>query len=241
MTEENKKELNELTIEHLKSGYVTIFGDEDEEEKLHKIEDEFRHGIEKMQGLEKSVTFYGSARVDENNEAYKKVQHLAYRISKELDCTILSGGGAGIMEAACRGAYNAGGKSIGLTIKLPHEQKINRFATEELSFYFFFARQVSLYYTTEVCIFCPGGFGTLSELFEVLTLRQTGKIGYFPIILFGSEYWNPLQKVIKENLLEKYHTINPSDLEICTITDDEDKILEIIKNSKTRDGEDVLH
>ena len=167
MTEENKKELGELTLEHLKNGYISIISDEDEEEKVHRIEEEFRHGIEKMKGLEKSVTFYGSARLSEDNEVYKKVQHLAYRISKELDCTILSGGGAGVMEASCRGAYDAGGKSIGLTIKLPHEQKINRFATEELSFYFFFARQVSLYYTTEVCIFCPGGFGTLSELFEI--------------------------------------------------------------------------
>ena len=102
----------------------------------------------------------------------------------------MSGGGNGIMEAANKGGFDAGVQSIGLSIELPHEQKINHYVTKEIPFHFFFARQVSMDYTTEVCIFCPGGFGTLNELFEVLTLQQTHKIGKIPIILFGSEYWN---------------------------------------------------
>jgi uncharacterized protein (TIGR00730 family) len=240
MNEKNKEELKDLTLEHLHCGYVPISGDADEEDTLHMIQDEFRSGIDAMKGLEKSVTFYGGARFDENHEVYKKVRKLAYRIAKELDCTIISGGGSGVMEAACRGASEAGGKTIGLTIKLPRQQKVNRYVSQEIPFYFFFARQVSLSYTTEVCIFCPGGFGTLNELFEMFTLKQTGKIGKVPVILFDSEYWNPLQKIIKENLLEKYKTINPADLDIYTITDNEDEILEIIKNSKIRNGEDVL-
>ncbi len=93
-------------------------------------------------------------------------------------------------------------------------------------------------YTTEVCIFCPGGFGTLNELFEILTLEQTEKIDKIPVIFFGSEYWNPLEKFIEGVLLEKYKTINPKDINIYTITDDEDEILKIIKKSKMRNGED---
>lgn len=236
----NKKEelKKEITLEDIHSGYVSVSNEEDK--KLHLIQDELKHGIDAVKNLENSVTFYGGARFPEGHEVYEKVRKLAYKISHELSYTILSGGGSGVMEAASRGAKEAGGKSIGLTIKLPHEQKPNPYLSEEVPFYFFFARQLSLSYTTEVCIFCPGGFGTLSELFEMLTLEQTHKIDKVPIILFDSEYWNPLQEVIKEMLSEKYKTINPDDMNLYTIVDNEDEIIEIIKNSKIRNGENAL-
>jgi uncharacterized protein (TIGR00730 family) len=190
--------------------------------------------------LTPSVTFYGSARLPEDHVAYKQAQSLAYRISKELGYTILSGGGPGIMEAANRGGFEAGGKSVGLTIKLPHEQFTNKYVTEEIPFYFFFSRQVAMSYATEVCIFCPGGFGTFDELFEMLTLQQTGKIGRIPVILLGVEFWTPLQKVIEDVLIAKYKTVSPSDLHLYTITDDEEEIIRIISESRLRDGNDAL-
>lgn len=239
MTKEKEYNLKHITLEDIKNGCITLTND-DEKTKLYMIEEEFRQGIDAMKMVDKSVTFYGGARFNEDHEVYKKAQKLAYRISKELGYTILSGGGGGVMEAVSRGAYEAKGKAIGLTIKLPHEQKPNKYLNKEIPFHFFFARQVSMHYTTEVCIFCPGGFGTLSELFEILTLRQTSKIGKVPIILFGSEFWNPLEKVIEKSLLKRYNTINPDDLNIYHITDNEDEILDIVKNSKTRDGGDDL-
>lgn len=206
--------------------------------KLKDVQDEFYQGIEKVDKFNPSVTVYGSTRMTEDNPYYKKVRDLTYRISKELGYSILSGGGPGIMEAANRGAYEAGGKSVGLTIKLPDEQVTNLYVTDEIPFHFFFTRQSSMSYSTEVCVFCPGGFGTLNELFEILTLEQTNKIGRIPVILFGSEFWNPLDKTIRKVLLEKYQTVSEKDLDLYTITDDEDTVLEIIKNSKMRYGED---
>lgn len=212
-----------------------------EEIRLKMIQDEFHQGIETVNKFNPSVSFYGSTRLKEDSPYYKKVQNLTYRIVKELGYAILSGGGPGIMEAANRGAYEAGGRSVGLTIKLLTEQITNPYVTDEIPFHFFFTRQSAMSYSTEVCVFCHGGFGTLNELFEVLTLQQTGKIGKIPVILFGSDFWNPIEKMIKEVLLEKYQTINKEDMNLYIIKDNEDEILEIIKNSKIRNGEDLFH
>ena len=229
-----------LTIDDIKEGCVTLYGDNDEETKLCMIQEEFRQGIDMISEFTPSVTFYGSARLEETHPSYKQAQSLAYRISKELGYIVISGGGGGIMEAANRGAFEAGGKSVGLTIRLPHEQMTNKYVTDEIPFYCFFARQVSLSYTTEVCVFCSGGFGTLNELFEMLTLQQTGKIGKIPVILLGVEFWTPLDTLIKEQLAEKYGVINLEDTELYTITDNEDEILKIISESRMRDGQDAL-
>jgi uncharacterized protein (TIGR00730 family) len=210
------------------------------EVKLKMIQEEFHKGIDTVNEFNPSVTFYGSTRIQEGQPYYDKVKNLTYRISKELGYAVLSGGGPGIMEAANRGAFEAGGKSVGLTIKLPNEQIANPYLTDEIPFHYFFTRQSTMSYSTEVCIFCPGGFGTLNELFEVLTLQQTNKIGRIPVILFGSEFWNPIEKVIREILLEKYKTISNKDLELYSIKDDENEILEIVKNSKMRNGDDSL-
>jgi uncharacterized protein (TIGR00730 family) len=229
-----------LTIDDIREGCVTLTGDNEAETKLCMIQEEFRQGIDMITEFTPSVTFYGSARMTEADIPYKQAQSLAFRISKELGYNVLSGGGGGIMEAANRGAHEAGGKSVGLTIHLPHEQKTNQYVTDEIPFYFFFARQVAMSYATEVCVFCPGGFGTLDELFEMLTLQQTGKIGKIPVILLGTDFWNPLEEVIKGVLLDKYKTINATDLDLYTITDDEDLILKIIAESRLRDGQDAL-
>ncbi len=229
-----------LTIDDIKSGCITLYGENNEETKLCMMEEEFRQGISVIQDLTPSVTFYGSARLQEDHPAYKQARSLAYRISKELGYNVLSGGGGGIMEASNRGAFEAGGKSVGLTIRLPQEQKTNKYVTEEIPFYFFFTRQVAMSYATEVCVFCPGGFGTLDELFEMLTLQQTGKIGRIPVILLGTEFWNPLAKFIQEVLVEKYKVISPNDVNLFVITDDEDQILKIINESRMRDGKDSL-
>ena len=206
--------------------------------KLKMIQDEFHQGIDTVNKFNPSVTFYGSARTKEDSSSYQKVRSLSNRIAKELGYAVLSGGGPGIMEAANRGAFEAGGRSVGLTIKLPTEQLTNPYVTDEIPFNFFFTRQSAMSYSTEVCVFCPGGFGTLNELFEILTLLQTKKIGNIPVILFGSDFWSPIEKVIKEVLIEKYQTVSIEDLNLYVIKDDEDEILEIIKNSKIRNGED---
>ena len=206
--------------------------------KLKMIQDEFHQGIDTVNKFNPSVTFYGSARTKEDSSSYQKVRSLSHRIAKELGYAVLSGGGPGIMEAANRGAFEAGGRSVGLTIKLPTEQLTNPYVTDEIPFNFFFTRQSAMSYSTEVCVFCPGGFGTLNELFEILTLLQTKKIGNIPVILFGSDFWSPIEKVIKEVLIEKYQTVSIEDLNLYVIKDDEDEILEIIKNSKIRNGED---
>ncbi|MFA6514951.1 MAG: TIGR00730 family Rossman fold protein [Candidatus Paceibacterota bacterium] len=211
-----------------------------EEVKLQMIRDEFHDGIDSVDKINPSVTFYGSTRIEENNPNYEKVRKLSFRIAKELGYAVLSGGGPGIMEAANRGAFEAGGRSIGLTIKLPNEQINNPYLTEEIPFHFFFTRQSAMSYSTEVCVFCPGGFGTLSELFEIITLQQTNKIGRIPLILFGSDFWKPIDSTIKEVLLKKYHTVNEKDVELYIIKDDENEILEIIKNSRIRNGDDSL-
>ena len=235
----NEKKLKYMALEQIRNGCMAINGS-GEEEKICEIQQEFRQGLENISQFEPSVTFYGSALIKEDHPSYIQAQHLAYRISKELNYAILSGGGGGIMEAANRGAYEAGGRSVGLTIKLPNEQKTNPYVNEEIPFNFFFARKTTMSYLTEVCIFCPGGYGTFDELFEILTLQHTNKIGKFPIVLLGVGFWEPIKEIMQKILFEKYHTIEEVDLNYFTITDDEDKILEIVKNSKLRDGKDAL-
>lgn len=229
-----------LTVDDIKSGCITLYGDNNEETQLCMIQEELRQGIDMIQSYNKSVTFYGSARLKEDHPDYKRARSIAYRVAKELDYTVISGGGPGIMEAANRGANEAGGRALGLTIKLPHEQTTNKYVTDVIPFYFFFARKISMSYTTEACLFFAGGFGTFDEFFEMLTLKQTGKIGDVPLILVGTEFWSPMQKVIDEVLRDKYQTISPEDTALYVITDDEEQILEIIKNSKMRTGKDAF-
>lgn len=138
------------------------------------------------------------------------------------------------MEAGNRGAYEANGQSIGMQIILPHEQATNPYLTDAIPFYFFYNRKTVMRFTSEVYMFFPGGYGTLDELFETLTLVQTGKIAKVPIIIVGEEFWKPLDEFIRKDL-EEDHMIGESDPDLYVITDDEDKIIEMIKNAPLRD------
>ncbi|NVN96926.1 LOG family protein [Candidatus Nomurabacteria bacterium] len=241
MTTEIKYEPRHITTDDIKNGCITLTGGDGEESKLCMIQEEFREGIDAVKDMGPSVTFYGSARLKPDHPEYVKAEKLAYRIGKELGYRIISGGGAGIMEAANKGAREAGVESIGFTIRLPREQDTNPYVTKEVPFHFFFARQVSMSYSTEACVFCAGGTGTMYEFFEMLTHLQTGKIGPIPIILYGTEFWAPIKKLLEEQFVGKYQTISQSDLERFIVTDDVDQILEVIRISKMRNGEDELN
>jgi uncharacterized protein (TIGR00730 family) len=241
MTTEIKYEPRHITANDIKNGCITLDGKDGEEAKICMIEEEFRQGIGAMKNIGPSVTFYGSARLKSDHPEYIRAYNLSYRIAKELNYIVISGGGGGIMEAANKGAFDAGVESIGLTIRLPKEQFTNHYVTKEIPFHFFFARQVSMQYTTEACIYCAGGTGTMYEFFEMLTHLQTGKIGPIPIVLFGTEFWTPIKNLIQEQFVEKYKTISQFDIDRCVITDDMDQVLDIIKKSKMRNGEDELN
>ncbi|MCK9371516.1 LOG family protein [Candidatus Dojkabacteria bacterium] len=241
MNTEIKYEPRHITTDDIKNGCITLSGGNGEETKLCMIQEEFRAGIDTVKDMGPSVTFYGSARLKPDHPEYIRAYKLANRIAKELGYVIISGGGAGIMEAANKGAFDAGVESVGFTIRLPREQSTNPYVTKEVPFHFFFARQVSMQYTTEAVIYCAGGTGTMYEFFEMLTHLQTGKVGPIPVILYGTEFWTPVKKLLEEVFVEKYKTISASDLERFIVTDDENLVLEVVKNSKMRDGGDELN
>jgi hypothetical protein len=203
--------------------------------RLNKINEELRVGLSFVKQYPHSVTFYGSARFDEEHELYKKARNLAFRISKELGYSIITGGGPGIMEAANRGAHDAGGDSLGLNIDLPHEQIINPYVKDSVDFYYFFSRKVALSFSANAYIIFPGGFGTMDEFSEILELVQTKKIPEVPLVLVDSAFWRPLDMYFKNTFLNDYKTINTEDTNLYTITDDEDMIIEIVKNAPEKD------
>lgn len=194
------------------------------EERIDRIEKEFRDGFEIVNKFNYTVTVFGSARFLEDNPIYQNARTVGHMLATE-GFTVVTGGGGGIMEAANRGAYEAGGQSVGFNIQLPHEQMLNPYVTESHPFRYFFARKVMLAYAASALICFPGGFGTLDELFEVITLIQTAKMPPVPVILVGTEFWQPLHGFIKEQMLEGLGTISHGDEELYHITDD----IEIIK------------
>jgi uncharacterized protein (TIGR00730 family) len=188
-------------------------------ERVSRIDREFDDGFALIGKYNYTVSFFGSARFPEDHPYYKKAREVAAALSDE-GYTIVTGGGGGIMEAGDRGATEAGGQSVGLNIQLPHEQSLNPYATESMAFRYFFTRKVILAYGADAYIYFPGGFGTLDELFEIITLMQTKKMPLAPIILVGSEYWTALDMFIKAYLLEGEHTISPGDESLYSITED---------------------
>ena len=223
-----------LTTQDIRDGCIYLTNGDEKETQVCVVNEELRQGIDFISKTEKSVTFFGSARTKPNDEFYLKAYRLAKRCS-ELRYTIVSGGGPGIMEAANKGANDAGGKSIGMTIQLPTEQETNHYVSDEIPFYYFFTRKVALTYSGEAYLYFPGGFGTFDELFNMLTLIQTDKIAHVPIILVCSEFWKPLETFFRENMLNPSHIdIDHNDLNLYTIMDDEDAIIEVIKNASIR-------
>jgi len=201
--------------------------------RLAEINREFSEGFEFLKKYPKSVSVFGAHQAKPGSPSYEDARVLADRIVKELNYAVITGGSSGIMEAANKGAFEAGGQSLGLHIDLPTEQIINSYTTAGANFHYFFVRKVCLAFAAEAYIFYPGGYGTLDEFFEIVTLVQTNKISKTPIICVGSEYWNKLKGFIEAEILEK-NNIDAEDMNIFTITDSHDEILEIVKNAPVR-------
>ena len=195
--------------------------------RIFKIMAEFVSGFELLRQYKKGVTFFGSARAEFGDKLYAQTQELAGRLSK-AGFTIITGGGGGTMEAANRGAYEAGGKSIGLNIQLPREQILNKYVTQAQGFHYFFTRKVMLAFSSEVYVFMPGGFGTLDEFFELVTLIQTKKIQPLPLVLVGRDYWEPLLTWVNRKILDEYKAIDPEDTGIYHLVDSVDEAYEMI-------------
>jgi len=198
---------------------------------LTHITQEFRDGFEFLRKYPKSVSIFGSSLTPSSDPNYMKAEELAGRIVTELGYTVLTGGGPGIMEAASKGAFDAGGVAAGLNISLPHERTTNDYVarTNSLKFSYFFSRKTMLTFAAEAYVFFPGGYGTFDELFSILTLIQTDKIPHVPVLLFDSKYWTKIEAFLKETMLGTYHTIDAKDVGIFKVTDSLEEILDTVK------------
>jgi len=200
--------------------------------RVFKIMSELVEGFEIIQKYALAATFFGSARASLDSSMYQAATELAGKLAHQ-GFAIITGGSSGIMEAANKGAYEAGGASIGLNISLDANQPLNRYVTEQVTFDHFFVRKVMLTYASQVYVYFPGGFGTMDEFFEIITLVQTEKIKPLPIILFGKEYWAPIILGFRERFYEKYHSIDERDLDLFKLVDTVDEAFDhIVKNVK---------
>jgi len=208
--------------------YVIDSMNPDESWRVFRIMSEFVDGIETLSKLPSAVTFFGSARSKPEDRYYILAKQLASELVGQ-GFAIITGGGPGIMEAANRGAIEAGGISVGVNIELPFEQKPNPYTNVQLTFRYFFVRKVMfIKYAIGYVIF-PGGFGTLDELFEALTLIQTDKIRPFPVVLFGSEYWSGMLDWLNKTMVEN-KMIKPEDMSIFTVTDSIPEVVRILRS-----------
>ena len=192
-----------------------------------RILGEFVEGFDALAGIGPAVSVFGSARVRASDPTYKAARRLAARLARD-GYAIITGGGPGIMEAANRGASEAGGMSIGCNIELPYEQGLNAYVKLGIEFRYFFVRKTMFVKYAQGFVIFPGGFGTLDELFEALTLVQTGKVEHFPIVLFGSDYWSGMVEWLERRMLRE-GKISPDDLKLLLVTDDVEEACEIIR------------
>ena len=199
----------------------------DESWRVFRIMAEFVDGIETLSEVHNAVTIFGSARVKADDIYYQKTELLA-RLLAQAGFSVITGGGGGIMEAANKGASEAGGKSVGMNIQLPFEQKPNPYANIHIHYKYFFIRKVMFVKYAVAYVIMPGGFGTMDELFEALTLIQTKKIKSFPLILMGSEYWQGLLDWVKKTML-KEGKIFPVDLDLIQVVDEPEEVVKLIK------------
>jgi uncharacterized protein (TIGR00730 family) len=206
----------------------TTFRDDDSWRAL-RILGEFVEGFDTLATLGPAVTIFGSARVARTDPEYAAAEKLAAMFAKR-GITVITGGGPGVMEAANKGAAEAGGVSVGLGIELPHEQSLNEYVNLPLNFRYFFVRKTMFVKYAQGFVIFPGGYGTLDELFESLTLVQTGKIDHFPVILYGTEYWKPLVDWLTDPVADE-RMIAQSDLRLFRLTDDSDEIVKMIEES----------
>jgi uncharacterized protein (TIGR00730 family) len=194
-----------------------------------KIMAEFVEGFEKMSRIGPCVSIFGSARTKPDNPYFKLAEEIAQKLVN-AGFGVITGGGPGIMEAGNKGAYENGGKSVGLGIELPFEQFVNKYVDRDkmINFDYFFVRKVMFMKYAQGFVAMPGGFGTLDELFEALTLIQTHKVARFPVVLVGTDYWSGLIDWIKQVMLEKEHNINPDDLFLFKLVDSADDAVNYI-------------
>lgn len=195
--------------------------------RIYKIMAEFIAGFDIIRRYGLAVSFFGTARATFEDDVYQHTTELAARLAKR-GFAVITGGSAGVMQAANKGAFEAGGASVGLNIDLPDLQNYNPYLNEKYSFHHFFVRKVMLTYASEVYVFMPGGFGTLDEFFEIITLVQTKKIRPVPVILFGKAYWTPLVAFIEQTLYRDHHAIDEADLELYTVVDSVDEAYDYI-------------
>src|SRR5687767_5478975 len=184
--------------------------------RIFRIMSEFVEGFETLARLPRAVSLFGSARTKPDDPYYKAAEETARLLAKK-GLAVITGGGPGIMEAGNKGAFEAGGTSVGLNITLPQEQEGNRYQTIKLDFHYFYARKVMFTKYSAAFICFPGGFGTMDELFEVLTLIQTLKVEPFPVVLYGSKYWGGLITWLRESLHPHY--VDPEDIDIFKVVD----------------------
>ncbi len=198
---------------------------------IFKIMSEFVNGYETMARIGPCVSIFGSARTKPEDKYYQLAERIAYKISK-AGYGVITGGGPGIMEAGNKGAHRGEGTSVGLNIELPFEQHFNPYIDKDknLNFDYFFVRKVMFVKYSQGFVVMPGGFGTLDELFEAITLIQTKKIGKFPIILVGSQFWKGLIDWVKEIMINQEKTVSPGDMDLIQIVDTEEEVVEALDN-----------
>lgn len=201
--------------------------------RLFRIISEFVDGFETMNAIGPAVTVFGSARTPKDHKYYKLAVEMGRRLVQNK-LAVITGGGPGIMEAANRGARDAGGVSVGLNISLPAEQQPNQFQTHALSFRYFFVRKVMFVKYASGFVIFPGGFGTLDEFFEAMTLMQTLKIDPFPVVCIGHEYWDGLAKWIRETMQQEFNYIHARDRDYYRVTDDLDEAIDILLKRSPR-------
>ncbi|MBI2024934.1 MAG: TIGR00730 family Rossman fold protein [Candidatus Harrisonbacteria bacterium] len=202
--------------------------------RIFRIMAEFVEGFQFLADFKKTVTIFGSARFKETDRWYKEARKLG-RMMSNAGFSIITGGGPGIMEAGNRGASEGKSDSVGLNIQLPYEQRVNPWVRKGRGFYYFFTRKVMLSFSAQAYVFFPGGYGTLDEVFEILTLVQTKKIyTKVPIILVGKNFWGAIDQWLRDKLLKEYKTIDPEDVKLYNVVDTAEQAFAIIKKSKQR-------
>ena len=201
-----------------------------------RILSEFVEGFDALATIGPAITIFGSARIGRESPVYEQTREIARRLARE-GYAIITGGGPGLMEAANRGAQEGGGMSVGCNIELPHEQDLNEYIDLGVAFRYFFARKTMFVKYADGFVIMPGGFGTMDELFEAVTLIQTGKIEHFPIILVGSAFFGGLLDWIRIRLVGD-GMIDPGDLDLVVVTDDPDEVVEIMKRASRRRAEE---
>jgi uncharacterized protein (TIGR00730 family) len=201
--------------------------------RIFRIMAEFVEGFQFLSKLKQEVTIFGSARTPASNRWYKEAEKLGGLLAG-ADFTVVTGGGPGIMEAGNKGAYDAGGESVGLNIQLPHEQRVNPYVKTARGFHYFFTRKVILAASAQAYVYFPGGFGTQDELFEIITLIQTKKSEHVPVVLVGKDYWEPWDRFVREVMFKDFETISEEDTDIYKIVDSAEEAFKIIQATKER-------